>query len=300
VWIGNVRGSTYSQAHVSLNPQHKDFWRFSFEQMAEYDLPAFISHILHVTESKTLGYVGHSQGTVIMFALLSSQKKYNEIVKPFIALAPVASLKHFKTPIIQLAKLPKVIDLLEGIGGSFPPRHYLPINRFFTNLNCHGPTKWFCEQFIFMGAGYDEAQLDADRIKVYASHTPSPTSIHNIAHFVQVYKSGHLAKWDYGTEKNMQVYNQTKPPVYDIGLISSKYVALFHSLNDWCADPKDVQILKSQLKVPLFTDYLVPFKKWNHMDFVWGKEAAKYINSKVLEVLDRATAGVDEDHFNLV
>ena len=28
VWMGNVRGNTYSRHHVSLNPNDKRFWEF--------------------------------------------------------------------------------------------------------------------------------------------------------------------------------------------------------------------------------------------------------------------------------
>lgn len=41
--------------------------------MAAYDLPASINHILQTTGQSSLGYVGHSQGTTMGFAALSSQ-----------------------------------------------------------------------------------------------------------------------------------------------------------------------------------------------------------------------------------
>lgn len=39
----------------------------------------------------------------MMFALLASQPKYNDIVKPFIALAPVAYISHVSTAIRWVA-----------------------------------------------------------------------------------------------------------------------------------------------------------------------------------------------------
>ncbi len=41
--------------------------------MAAYDLPASIDFILAATGAASLGYVGHSQGTTMGFAALSSQ-----------------------------------------------------------------------------------------------------------------------------------------------------------------------------------------------------------------------------------
>ena len=41
--------------------------------MAAYDLPASIDFVLAATGAASLGYVGHSQGTTMGFAALSSQ-----------------------------------------------------------------------------------------------------------------------------------------------------------------------------------------------------------------------------------
>lgn len=68
VWLGNSRGNVYS--NPVLNPKIKEFWNFTFEQMAKYDLPAAFDYINNVT-GKKIHYIGHSQGTMIMFAALS-------------------------------------------------------------------------------------------------------------------------------------------------------------------------------------------------------------------------------------
>ncbi|KAI1304655.1 Lysosomal acid lipase/cholesteryl ester hydrolase [Halotydeus destructor] len=288
VWLGNVRGNIYSQAHVTLDTGSREYWNFTFDHMTKYDLPAFISHIQKHTNETNVGYIGHSQGTVIMFALLSSQPKYNEIIKPFVALAPVISILHFKTPLIKLADIPDAVGILLALGHSFPPKEYPPLNRIIVNLFCHGPNKLNCKNLLFLAVGFDSPQLDADRLRVYASHCPSPTSMKNLAHFVQNLKAKQFAMYDFGEKGNVETYGQVAPPLYDVRKITNKYVSLLYSSNDWDADPKDVAILKKSLKVPLFEDYLVPYKRWNHMDFVWGKESGLYINRKVIQILDRA------------
>lgn len=60
--------------------------------MAKYDLPAAFEYI-HQKTQKKIHYIGHSQGTMIMFAALADK---NPIIKQYlasyIALGPVAYL----------------------------------------------------------------------------------------------------------------------------------------------------------------------------------------------------------------
>ncbi|XP_075731046.1 gastric triacylglycerol lipase-like [Rhipicephalus microplus] len=95
VWLGNLRGSTLSRKHVKISPDNNaSFWDFTFDQMIEYDVPAMIDYVLRETGCSRLGYIGHSQGSLIMFGLLSSVPAYNEKVGLFVALAPVTTPVH--------------------------------------------------------------------------------------------------------------------------------------------------------------------------------------------------------------
>jgi len=66
VWMANMRGSMYSRAHVSLDPDNDDaeFWDFGLSEPAERDLPAIIKKIHAVsTTCKKVTIVAHSLGT---------------------------------------------------------------------------------------------------------------------------------------------------------------------------------------------------------------------------------------------
>jgi lysosomal acid lipase/cholesteryl ester hydrolase len=58
--------------------------------MGTKDLPAMFNYILKYTGQKDLHYIGHSMGTTILFALLSTKPEYNLKIKMAICLAPVA------------------------------------------------------------------------------------------------------------------------------------------------------------------------------------------------------------------
>jgi len=77
VWLGNFRGSRYSREHIVLDPDSKDeterkrFFDFTWQEMAEFDLPSSIDFVLTYTKQEKLSFLGHSSGTTPMFYALS-------------------------------------------------------------------------------------------------------------------------------------------------------------------------------------------------------------------------------------
>lgn len=96
VWLGNVRGNYYSRNHTTLKPSEKAFWWWTLDEMARHDLNATTLYILQRTGQPQLSYVGHSQGSAIMFAALASYKDIADRVKFFAALAPAARVGNVK------------------------------------------------------------------------------------------------------------------------------------------------------------------------------------------------------------
>ena len=96
VWLGNNRGNVYSNRHVNMTKDQKEFWDFDFEEMGLFDQPANIEHILNTTGLEKLSaYIGHSQGTSQMFIGTSMMPEYfKEKLGIFIAFAPIVRLDH--------------------------------------------------------------------------------------------------------------------------------------------------------------------------------------------------------------
>lgn len=65
------------------------FWQYSIDEMAAEDLPALIDYVKWTTGKASIGYIGHSQGNIMMFALLATQPEISVSIKPFIALSPI-------------------------------------------------------------------------------------------------------------------------------------------------------------------------------------------------------------------
>ena len=106
VWLGNVRANYYSRNHTSLTPADASFWAFTWDDIAAKDLPAMLSHELAVTGAESLAYVGHSQGTTVLLALLASRPDWAPRISAAALLAPVAFARHIASPVlVALARL---------------------------------------------------------------------------------------------------------------------------------------------------------------------------------------------------
>ena len=80
LWLNNSRGNIYSRDHMNIDlnncsqEENDKYFSFSFDEMAQYDLPAMWKYILDYTEAEKITYIGHSMGSTQMFAQLSENK----------------------------------------------------------------------------------------------------------------------------------------------------------------------------------------------------------------------------------
>ncbi|XP_064488561.1 gastric triacylglycerol lipase-like [Ornithodoros turicata] len=283
VWLGNVRGNTYSR-HLHYTREDSEFWNFSFDQMIEYDLPATLAFVLKVAGANKLHYVGHSQGTLIMFGLLSERPKYKEKIKLFTALAPVTTLIYARSPIRLLTPFAEEISLLLRLLGNEGFLTNDQIIKLFADIVCTvDATKPVCELPLTILYGSNPKQRNETRLPVYINHIPAGTSVKYLVHFAQLIKQKAFQKFDYGPEKNKLKYGQARPPRYDVSKVAAP-VALYWSQNDLFADPKDVSLLRSKLpNVVLY--YRVPDKQFTHLDFAYGIHANRNLYPVVLRTL---------------
>lgn len=137
--MGNSRGNHYSRAHTSLDVNSEEFWKFSWHEMAQYDDPAVIDYVLHVTGQEDLIWVGHSQGTTQMFIFNELHPEYIPKIKAFIALAPVAFMGHSDSTVLQLISHFQAEITVSIIRNSLHFRYLdLSVNLFFL-VDCRFP-----------------------------------------------------------------------------------------------------------------------------------------------------------------
>lgn len=83
VWLANNRCG-FEPAHRDLSPSTDEFWDWDINEMAEYDLPCMLNHIIDKTGQK-VNLVAHSQGTTQAFLGFQSIK---DRLDCFVGLAP--------------------------------------------------------------------------------------------------------------------------------------------------------------------------------------------------------------------
>lgn len=97
VWLSNNRGGKYGMAHESLSAKDAKFWKWTFEQMSEQDTTAIVDFVLAKTGADKLHYVGQSQGTALMWALLATNETINSKLASYVAISPITRLGSANT-----------------------------------------------------------------------------------------------------------------------------------------------------------------------------------------------------------
>ncbi|KAM6091828.1 lysosomal acid lipase/cholesteryl ester hydrolase isoform 3-T3 [Theristicus caerulescens] len=210
VWLGNSRGNTWSRKHTHFTVKQEEFWVFSFDEMAKYDIPASVDFILKKTGQEQVFYVGHSQGTTMAFIAFSTLPQLAKKIKMFFALAPVATVKFATSPLTKFGVFPDL--LLKDMFGKkqFLPQNYL-LKWLATHVCTHRILDDLCGNIFFLLCGFNERNLNMSRVDVYSTHCPAGTSVQNMIHWSQAVKTGELKAYDWGSKAaNMAHYNQAR------------------------------------------------------------------------------------------
>nr|CAG4708304.1 unnamed protein product [Naegleria fowleri] len=281
VWLGNNRGVQFSRKHITWNSfTDKEFWRFSFSEMAKFDFPAQIKYVLKYTKSEKISYIGHSQGTTQAFVALSLFPELQKKIDLFIALAPVCSLKHQTSKLLSMVtrlntdilfSTLEVIGIGE-IGATQLSRTFLP--KLTQSL--------FNEAWSIL----TDCNIDHDILPILSRYEPSPTSLQNLIHWGQLIKSETFQSFTYPANSKKEV---PKVEQYDLKKITDVPIAIFYGSQDYLANPKDVEgFLMDQLQYSLV--YHKRIEGFKHNDFVWGREARNEVYNFILHLLIQKTS----------
>lgn len=278
VWLGNNRGNIFSKNHTTLNAKHSEFWDFSFDEYALFDLPAEVDLALTTTGQESLSYVGHSQGTLIGFAGFSANKTLASKINLFVAMAPVGYLTH--NIYMNEGRIPGVIagaKLLPNMGIMAGGRLNVIASPFCSFL------PWICQLCLDFAGGFTK-HMNQTREQVYLSRTPAGTSLKNVIHFLQGGTVDKIQMYDYGSAShNLEHYGMKSPPQYKMSDLRVK-TALFSGGHDILADKADVEKLVDVLPASSLVHHEV-VQDYAHLDFIWAADAQTIVYPGVLNLL---------------
>jgi len=295
VWLGNFRGNIYSRNHTDMDPDQEQFWRFSWDEMGQYDLPAMLFYVTKHTGQSTLVYVGHSMGTTAFWVMMNRYPQMNSMIQLMVGMAPVAAAEHMYSPIKYIAPVAGPVERVLSMTGQY---EFWPRGSLFTDISetlcdkvdggmqrdesvCSIP-----ENIIFLIAGFDAPQMNFTLLPEILRHTPAGTSARTLQHFAQGVNTGRFSMFDQGSEKeNMIAYGSPTPPEYLLSMVSCP-VVLYWADNDWLAHPTDVAVLADNLP-NLVASYKVPFNTFNHLDFLWGKTADSLLYKPAIKIINQ-------------
>lgn len=136
-----------------------------------------------------------------------------------------------------------------------------------------------------VGSNKFELQISKEALQFFQDFMSPVASSRQLLHFLQLHTSGKFLQFDFGVEKNLQMYNSQNPPEYDLDNVKVP-TFLYSASEDLLTDPIDIKALQKRLpNVKQFHN----IQDWNHLDVMFGK------NSRSL--YKTILSHMNEDHY---
>lgn len=289
VWLVDARGTNLNNHQSSIDLDLNEagrYWNFTLDEQALYDLPALIDFVLKQTQQTKLHYIGYSESTFFMFALLSWRPEYQDKLVSQTAMAPVTNPAHIRG--MALALFSSVLALPNNVNGNFAPQPITDSVAVALRQACAVElvAHSVCDLTLrgLAGAG----QTGHESSSSFYTTAFKSTSIKAVKHFLQLFLQKRFGMYDYGPEANQRQYGQFKPPSYRLEQIRGPPVILVRGQSDFLSTPEDQLMLMEELKnAPIFMDIVLP--RYNHLDYLLSKSVLKDINLPVVRALTYLT-----------
>ncbi|CDK28800.1 unnamed protein product [Kuraishia capsulata CBS 1993] len=275
VWLGNNRGNKYSRKHISLSPNSNEFWDYSLDQFAMFDIPDTVSYILGATKREKLAYIGFSQGSAQCLAALSLSPKLGEQIELFIGLSPAMIPQGLCHPLTSLF----VYSAPSFMFRLFGKRAILPSVVFWQRI--FGPALYeqVVDRSLIILFGWKSKNLSKAQKTVGYPHIFSPTSVKSVIHWFQIISSGRFQMYDEGGAAGSKLVplsgSSTKThrvAPFPIQTISTPMLLIYGEADSLI----DMVKTRDNLSCPC---EVVGIPSYEHMDTLWADD----VNSKVFD-----------------
>ena len=288
IWMGNSRGNK----HSNFAPNCIEFWSFSFEEMAKYDLPAQLDFITKTNKSnEKIIYIGYSMGTTILLSGLCDNFEYfNSRIKLFILMAPLANLSNVNSTMVNLMNNLEIDKYLKTIQKyelfnetSDSIAKDLLLNKYFSFI--------FYNLLNLIDRNSKENN-DADSLIRYFSYYPSGSSYKCFNHLIQILRKKRFCKYDYGLYANMELYKLPYPPDYGLTNIKDFKIAIIVGQDDQLSTIKDAEFLIKNLRNVV---YYKEISRMGHLSFLCGNKIS-WFNEIVDLIIKESQTFFNEDN----
>lgn len=282
VWLGNNRGNKYSKKHMFYTSDSRKFWDFSIDQFAIHDIPDTINYILHVTKSRSLSFIGFSQGTAQAFAALSISPTLNEQVDVLICLGPAMSPAGLHNPMVDalICASPNVLFLLFG-------RKSILSSATFWQSILYPPlfVRIIDYSLGFLFGWRTENITLPQKIAAY-SHLYSFTSVKSVVHWFQIIRNQCFQMYDDDLQSLVGLYGRQ---FYKVARFPTRNivapVTLIYGGSDSLVD------IGAMLKELPEETVAKEIEHYEHLDFLWAKDVHHLVFPTVLATLHKYSRG---------
>lgn len=256
VYLGNNRGNTYSCKHLHLRSSDTEYWDFCMDEMARYDVPTMIDHVLAVSGADSLSWIGFSQGTAQMFAALAMYPQLQAKVNCFAAMSAAVAVRGLAESALS--------SLIQSdpnfIYGLFGKRSMIASTLVWRNILAPRRFLWFIERSLAFLFNWDmDNTVLGDRL-MGSAHLFSTSSVQSVVAWFKIMKSRRFQAMLHESAAG----RGQQPPRYDFSHCSIP-LACFVGGKDTIID---VIGLTAQLPD---TAYLYYEPEYNHLDFLWAR-----------------------------
>lgn len=278
VWLGNNRGNKYSKKSIHYPPTSIEFWNFSIDEFAFYDIPDSINYVLENTRQQSLSYIGFSQGTAQAFASLAIHPKLNEQVNVFIALAPAMAPAGLNNGIVDalIKASPQVLFLLFGrrsILSSATMWQSILYPPIFIKLIDMGLS------FLF---GWKTKNISVSQKLAAYPHLYSFTSTKSVVHWFQIIRNQSFQMYDDDVQTPLSVNTSskyTKVAKYPTRNIKTPIVLVYGGSDSLV----DIKVMIKEL--PNRT-VATEIPHYEHLDFLWARDVDVQVFQHVFDALE--------------
>ncbi|CCH44656.1 Sterol esterase 1 [Wickerhamomyces ciferrii] len=272
VWLGNNRCG-FEPRHTFLDPNDFKMWDWDIVDMAQYDLPAMIDHVLANCDSPAtnLSLICHSQGTTQGFISLDSDRfGISKKINSFIALSPAV----YGGSLLEEKSFIKIIAQMSLKNYFFGIKSFLPIMMKMRNLLVSTKLFGFLSYIMFNYLFDWTDELWDNDIK-YRHFLFSP-----------VYVSVKLMSWWLNDkngfksskailEHNKQWFDSNTPAIFLVVPLKDKLV-------------DGAMLVKHMIEIESTNKFdLIYLEKYSHLDVLWSKTVIDDIGVPILSFLKK-------------